>query len=188
MTLFPFLLGIIHCFESDHLLAVATLNDGENRNIKSLLVKGASWGVGHSIPILICGLIYMSLEVFVLSGIPIKLELPVGILLVAMGIYRLVFFQRKNTKTDGHHYLTVGLIHGIAGSAGVVLAGLTTDTSFGGQSTSLLLFSIGAIIGMGIINVAISQISSISRQLKPIQFVTALASIIYGAFIIYNHI
>lgn len=188
MTLFPFLLGIIHCFESDHILAVATLNDDDNKNMKSLLIKGASWGIGHSIPILICGLVYIALEVFVLTGIPIKLELPVGILLVAMGIYRLVFFRKKNTKTGEHHYLIVGLIHGIAGSAGVVLAKLSNDSSLWGQSISLMQFSIGAIIGMSLINVAISQVSSISRQLKPIQFITALASIIYGAFIIQNHI
>ena len=185
---FPFILGISHCFESDHLLAVATLDDSTNRNVKSLLLKGATWGVGHSIPVLICGLVYIYLKVFLLQEVPINLEVPVGSLLIGMGIYRLIAYNTVQIATNKKHYLTVGIIHGLAGSAGIVLIHFTKETNLLFQSIYLVLFSFGAIIGMGGVNVIISKISSVFDRLKFLQLITPILSIIYGCIMIYNYV
>ncbi len=185
---FPFILGVSHCFESDHLLAVATLNDTNNRNVKSLLLKGATWGVGHSIPVLICGLVYLYLKVFLLEEVPINLEVPVGSLLIGMGIYRLITYNTAQITTNKSHYLTVGIIHGLAGSAGIVLIHFTKETNLLFQSIYLVLFSFGAIIGMGGVNVIISKISSVFDRIKFLQLITPILSIIYGCIMIYNYV
>lgn len=46
MKIFPSLMGAIHCLESDHLLTLAKLNYGNNRDVKSLLLKEVIMEIG----------------------------------------------------------------------------------------------------------------------------------------------
>lgn len=184
----PFLLGITHCFETDHILAVATLNNDQQNSTKSLLLKGATWGVGHSIPVIVCGLTYVLFKLFLLEQVPINLEIPVGCLLIGMGVYKLLYYKQELNESQKKQYLLVGIVHGLAGSAGIILVHFANETDIFFQTTYLVLFCFGAIIGMGSVNVIISKISSVFNRIQLLQLITPIISIIYGGIMIYNYV
>ena len=63
-----FVLGIKHAVEADHLVAVTTIVSEQRSILRSGLV-GASWGVGHTISLLVAGCLVILLEV----TIPLRL-------------------------------------------------------------------------------------------------------------------
>ena len=184
----PYVLGITHCLETDHILAVATLNNDQENTTKSLILKGATWGVGHSIPVIICGLTYVLFKFFLLAQVPINLEVPVGCLLIGVGIYKLVSYKQEQNESLKKHYLLIGIVHGLAGSAGIILVHFANESNIFFQSAYLFLFCIGAIIGMGSVNVIISKISSVFNRIQLLQLITPIISIIYGGIMIYNYV
>lgn len=187
-TLFPIFLGLIHCFEADHVLAVASVSTKETKP-KSLFYQGVTWGIGHSIPIIIIGAIYIWSKVFLLNDLPFSLEVIVGIVLIAAGIYRLTRKSRIE-KLDTHikAMLLVGMLHGLAGSAGVILAHTGSQTSVITQVLYFLGFSLGSIIGMGLINLLLGKIDGLFAYIKKVQWLIPILSIGYGIFMIYKFI
>lgn len=187
-TLFPIFLGLIHCFEADHVLAVASVSTKETKP-KSLFYQGVTWGIGHSIPIIIIGAIYIWSKVFLLNDLPFSLEVIVGIVLIAAGIYRLTRKSRIE-KLDTHikAMLLVGMLHGLAGSAGVILAHSGSQTSVITQVLYFLGFSLGSIIGMGLINLLLGKIDGLFAYIKKVQWLIPILSIGYGIFMIYKFI
>lgn len=185
-TLFPVFLGLVHCFEADHVLAVASVS---KREPKTLFYQGVTWGIGHSIPIIIIGTIYIWFKVFLLKNMPFSLEIIVGIVLIVAGIFKL-FYKSKTEKSNNHikAMLLVGFLHGLAGSAGVILAHTATETSLATQVLYFLGFSLGSIVGMGVINLVIGKIDGLLKHIKKIQWLIPLLSISYGLFMIYKFI
>ena len=83
-----FLLGFKHATDADHVLAVSTIVN-EYRNIFRGLWIGASWGLGHTVPLLIVGLIILAFKgpvMDVYENIAPVFEFGVGIMLVFLGI------------------------------------------------------------------------------------------------------
>jgi high-affinity nickel permease len=67
--------GVRHAFEADHLAAIATLVEDGNRSAST----GAAWGVGHSIPILVLGVSFLSLDVQIPSTVTAGFEALVAV-------------------------------------------------------------------------------------------------------------
>ena len=111
-----FLIGLLHAFEPDHVVAVATQNSKSTQknslpffqHIRSSAIKssilGALWGAGHT-----SSLVLVSLLIFVFSmNIPNEMfsnfEFGVGIMLVILGVFtylnrRLVGEKHIHTHT-----------------------------------------------------------------------------------------
>ena len=51
-----FLLGLKHATDADHVVAVATIVS-EFKNAFRALWVGASWGLGHTVPLLVLGIV-----------------------------------------------------------------------------------------------------------------------------------
>jgi hypothetical protein len=112
-----FLIGLLHAFEPDHVVAIATQNSKSLqktslslfRQISSGAIKssilGALWGAGHT-----SSLVLVSLLIFVFSmNIPIemldKFEFGVGVMLVALGVFTYLnrrIFGEKHIHTHTH--------------------------------------------------------------------------------------
>jgi len=118
--------SILHVISGpDHLAAVTPLAIEEKK--KSWLV-GLSWGIGHTLGILIVGLLFIAFKEFIpVEKISMYSEQIVGIVLIIIGI-RAFYHLWKHTKelAHTHHHknlskrsilaaLTVGTIHGLAG-------------------------------------------------------------------------
>ncbi|MFC4551335.1 MULTISPECIES: hypothetical protein [Halorussus] len=145
-------LGVRHALEADHLAAVATLVDDDRR----ASAVGASWGVGHSVPIAALGLLFVLLGVRLPDPVTTLFEAVVGVVLVALGartLWRVVGRTDANVGTREHAHgggglhshlgigslsvglthshldgdsFVVGVVHGFAGSGALVVALVST--------------------------------------------------------------
>jgi hypothetical protein len=118
-----FLIGLLHAFEPDHVITVATQTSKSSQKksasyfhqIRSGAIKnsilGALWGAGHT-----SSLILVSLLIFVFSmNIPITMlnnfELGVGIMLVALGFFTYINKKLVGEKHIHHHTHDDGVVH-----------------------------------------------------------------------------
>lgn len=140
-------LGARHAVEADHVAAVTTLDGRQGR----FGGAGASWAVGHGLPIAAAGLGVLLLGVEVPAGLTDGFEVGAGALLVALGGWTLLdLFApriRRHDHGDGDHAhlslgrqllgarhqhvdppaFAVGVVHGLAGSGAVVVALVATS-------------------------------------------------------------
>ena len=181
-TLFGFLSGVRHAFDADHVAAVSTFA-AKNNSIRESSLLGMFWGFGHTISLLLIGLIILLLKITIPKNVSLSLEFVVGVMLVVLGINTILainknkihlhkhkhgqeehihFHSHKTTKKHYHEHLPfhqslfVGLIHGLAGSAALSLLVLTTIKSIWIGMAYILVFGIGSIIGMMLISSIIS--------------------------------
>ncbi|WP_380675750.1 high-affinity nickel-transporter protein [Salinigranum sp. GCM10025319] len=103
------LLGIRHAVETDHVAAVAALVDREDDRPG---LVGASWGVGHSIPVAAVGLAFLLLGIQFPEVVFVAVEAVVGLLLVALGarllVGEVVRLRHSHDGTADHDHLGVG--------------------------------------------------------------------------------
>ena len=154
---FATIVGFSHAFEADHLLAVSTLVS-QSKSTKKLATSGFIWGLGHTSTILMIGLLLIVFQVNSLSAWFEYFEIFVGIMLIALGVYRI--FQLKKPTSISHKHAgnkeayNIGLVHGLAGSGALILLVMTDMTSQVEALTYLLLFGLGSAIGMAVASVS----------------------------------
>lgn len=139
-------LGARHAIEIDHVAAVATLVDGD-ASPRDAAGVGASWGVGHAVPVVALSLAFLALGVRLPGPVVHTIEGLVGVVLVVLGVQLLrrtlgsaehVVHSHSPTGAHTHRRLggdllgrpvlldgdtaLVGIIHGVAGSGALVVA------------------------------------------------------------------
>jgi cytochrome c biogenesis protein CcdA len=179
MFSFPVLLtiyaGFTHAFEADHLLAVSSIVSRRN-NIRLSLKDGIFWGLGHASTIFFIGILMIVFKAGISAQYFHYFEAIVGGMLIALAIYRLIKFFRKEKivihghvhehdgnkhkhlhihigKKDKHqheHSLAygVGLVHGLAGSGALILVVIAQMKSPAEGLIYLVIFGVGCIGGM----------------------------------------
>jgi hypothetical protein len=171
--------GVGHALEADHLAAVATLVD-ERRGADSSGLVGASWGVGHSIPVVALGALFAALGVRLPENVTALFELLVGAVVIALGARMLVVTlggtigdSDRGGGRRAHHAhpgigpldlgvhrrldgdsLVVGLVHGVAGSGVLVVAMASTAPTTGTALVFLASFSALSILTMSAVSLA----------------------------------
>ena len=181
---FGFLLGMRHALEADHVAAVASLTD-RNTTLAEAARLGAAWGLGHTLTLVIFGTAVLAADTLVSERLAWALELGVGLMLVALGadvLRRLVrdkvhFHAHRHddgtthfhahSHGDGedhrHHHgrlpkraIFVGSMHGMAGSAALVLLTVSQAPSLLGGLLYIGIFGLGSIAGMALLSTAIA--------------------------------
>jgi sulfite exporter TauE/SafE len=170
-----FVLGLQHATEADHLAAVSTIVS-EKKNLFTASLVGGLWGIGHTISLFAVGLLVILLKVKISLSLEAKLEACVGAMLVLLGInaLRKLFTASKvhvhshehdghkhvhihahgaGSKEESHHRLSprsifIGMVHGLAGSAALMLLVVPTIPSQSVALLYILIFGIGSIGGM----------------------------------------
>ncbi|MEL6590115.1 MAG: urease accessory protein [Bacteroidota bacterium] len=192
---FPLLLaalvGFGHAFEADHLLAVSTLVS-RSRSNRQVLFNGFYWGLGHTSTIFFIGLLLIIFQVNELKLYFEYFEIFVGIMLIILGIVRLVQKQRS-AKQDHHHHSDreaygIGLVHGLAGSGGLVLLVMADISSQGEALAYLALFGLGSALGMSvaasIMRLPILNGNGSEWRKQAFTWLSSLLCIGYGIFIL----
>jgi len=208
-----FLLGVEHAFEPDHIVAISSLISKE-KNLKKTTILGAIWGVGHTTTLFLAGIIILTLKITIPETIALSLEFLVGLVIIFLGFYVIRDIIEKNKHihkhthngrththihshkgTDQHtHYhqsFSVGLIHGLAGSAALMLLILSTFNSLIIGIIYILLFGIGSMVGMaivgGLISIPFIYSSKKSRSINTvIQYGTGMISIGFGSYLLFK--
>jgi MFS family permease len=219
---FGFVLGLKHAIEVDHLAAVSTIVS-ERKNLLSSLLVGGLWGVGHTISLLVAGVLVILLHVRISERMALFLEFSVGLMLVALGVNALRKLRRgghlhlhahrhggrlhvhphihdgkPETDTHAHHGyqpgmrpLIVGMVHGLAGSAALMLLVLSTINGPLVGLLYILIFGVGSIGGMMLMSALVSlplylTATRFARANLMMRGLAGLFSLSFGLFVLYE--
>lgn len=175
------LLGMKHALDADHVVAVSTIVT-ENRRLWHSSLIGAFWGLGHTFTLLLVGIAILVLKLSIPKRLALGFEFAVGIMLVILGLLvvrqlwrgrwhlhrhehqqktHLHWHSHQETPEHDHVHLPyralfVGMVHGLAGSAALMLLVLATIPSVWQGVLYILVFGAGSIGGMMVITTAIS--------------------------------
>ncbi len=168
---FGFMLGIRHALDADHITTISTLVS-EHKSVRKAAMLGVAWGIGHSIALMTAGVLVLALKLTIPAAIEAWLEFLIGALLVFLGARAIwnALKEKLHSHSHGHegkkhahfhyhdkhvHTLGIGMIHGLAGSAAVMLLVLATTQSVWEGVIYIAVFGTGTIMGMLIISVLI---------------------------------
>jgi len=186
------LLGLKHAFDSDHLIAVSTIVTRERSAWRSLWV-GLCWGIGHTLTLLLVGLVVLGLKKQIPPPVGLSLECLVGVVLIGLGVATLYDCRRKrvhahthihadtphshfhthaNTQTHQHIHpvqvgfkpLLIGIVHGLAGSAALMLLVLAAIPSPALGLIYIAIFGCGSVVGMGLVSLLMGLFFSLAAD------------------------
>ena len=216
------LLGLKHATDADHVVAVATFAT-EHGNVWRGMWVGASWGLGHTTPLLVLGIVILLVKEALLSryeDVAPVLEFGVGIMLVFLGAQVFYNLRRGTLHTHAHQHgghahlhvhathregsepgngnglhevlrpqfrlksYAIGIVHGLAGSAAVMLVLLPEIEVFWVGLGYLVVFGVGTIASMALITIALGvpfALTTRARQWqRSIAGVAGAASLLFG--------
>ena len=217
------LLGLKHATDADHVVAVATFAT-EHGNVWRGMWVGASWGLGHTTPLLVLGIVILLVKEALLDryeAVAPVLEFGVGIMLVFLGAQVFYNLRRGTLHAHAHQHgghahvhvhathpegsepgngsglhdalrpqfrlksYAIGIVHGLAGSAAVMLVLLPQIEVFWVGLGYLAVFGIGTIASMALITIVLGvpfALTSRARQWqRGIAGVAGAASLLFGA-------
>ena len=150
-----FMLGMRHALDPDHVVAVTTIVSRE-QSLRRAQMIGAMWGIGHSATVFLVGGTIAAFRVVVPPNLALALEMCVAIMLIGLGIANL---RAKPTadRVSNARPLTVGFVHGLAGSAFAAVLISSTISEPWLASWYLFLFALGTIGGMMLLTSAIAM-------------------------------
>jgi len=85
---FGFLLGMRHATDADHVIAVTTILNRSRRFVHTTLI-GALWGLGHTITVVLVGVLIIGFNVVIPPPIGLAMEFAVALMLIALGVLNL---------------------------------------------------------------------------------------------------
>jgi len=186
-------LGIRHALDADHVVAVSTIVS-QYRNPLRATLAGAFWGLGHTATLLLVGIAVIGFKLTIPDRLALSMEFVVGVVLFGLGVqilWQSLWVKRhthphdhgagphthEHTHTgaasgaDGQHHplrqhksLLLGMIHGLAGSAALMLLVLSTIPSPLEAVSYILVFGIGSILGMMVISTLIGLPFALSSR------------------------
>jgi ABC-type nickel/cobalt efflux system permease component RcnA len=158
-----FWVGFLHALEIDHLAAIGNLVDPNN--IKKSIIEGVKWGIGHSIIVVIAGLLLIFFKVQVSEQFSHFFEIGVGVMLIVIAIMSLKHTLLPTDNSHKHYIngewvmhnhvnnnksILVGIVHGLAGSSSFVLLLLPFIKDKIEAIYYLGNFVLGTVVGMGV--------------------------------------
>lgn len=185
--LLGFLIGLVHALEADHLAAVATMAKGKKR----LFLRGAAWGLGHTVTLLIFSIAVIVFSFVLSSEGAAAFEFVVGVMLVALGAQVFYRFRKERLHYHVHEHagsaphmhvhshksdvadhsqsthehthparlpfkaFAIGLIHGAAGSSGVIVLAISRTGDPWVAVGYVGLIGLGSMLGMAALSVII---------------------------------
>ncbi|MBM7551619.1 sulfite exporter TauE/SafE family protein [Thalassobacillus pellis] len=197
MWLFGFLLGVKHSLEPDHVIAVSNIAS-ETKTLRRSSLTGVSWGVGHTLTLLCVGLTVIVLKVEIVEVWAMSFEFLVGVMLIYLGVkgmfgYRKIHMHGEKGKASSPVFikpLIIGFVHGLAGSATMVLLTASTVSSLWEGVIYILVFGLGTIVGMllftTIIGVPFVLSAGRNRLNDTLTKMTGLISTGFGFYYVYN--
>jgi ABC-type nickel/cobalt efflux system permease component RcnA len=183
------LLGLQHALEADHLAAVASLSS-RSTGLREAARHGLSWGLGHSLSLLLFGGAVLLLGGAIAPHLALVLESAVGLMLIVLGgdVLRRLWQRRVHFHVHSHgaerHFhahshapggdhasdphrhehakrlplrsLLVGMMHGLAGTAALIMLTLGSVQSVWQGLAYIAIFGLGSMLGMALLVVVIS--------------------------------
>lgn len=217
-----FVLGLKHAIEADHIAAVATIVS-QRKSMAGAAFVGALWGIGHTVTLIVAGLLVLFLRIEIAEHTALALEFGVALMLIGLGANVLwkvarggrvhvhvhshggvehahvhVHENEGARKLAGHHGvgflarpLVVGMVHGMAGSAALMLLVLSTVTSPGIGLAYIGVFGVGSIAGMTLMSALVSlpvrlTATRFAHAERAMQCLAGLFGLSFGLYLAYR--
>tara|TARA_B100001750_G_C15380405_1_gene532149 strand:- start:156 stop:932 length:777 start_codon:yes stop_codon:yes gene_type:complete len=193
------IIGLRHSTDGDHVVAVSTMARDYKSVFRGLWV-GVSWGLGHSTPLLLLGILILLVKQSIMDfydSVATFFEFGVALMLIFLGaqvFWKMYMghFHTHDHEHDGeeHKHLhgshgpednldsphelrthgpfpelipffrlksyAIGVVHGLAGSAVVLLAVLAATPDILSGILFLICFSLGTMISMALMTIVLS--------------------------------
>jgi nickel/cobalt exporter len=211
------LLGMRHSTDADHVVAVSTIVS-KQRSIRQAGLIGTIWGLGHTLTIFAVGSLIILFGVVIPPRLGLSMEFSVALMLILLGVLNLTGVMQRLTsyltrnrnpvpalikaetlldRTVGRfglyqcvRPLVIGIVHGLAGSAAVLLV-LSTIHSPVWATVYLLIFGAGTMVGMMCMTAVMAvplayagnRFSSVSRVFS---VASGVVSVCFGFFLVYQ--
>ncbi|MYL21534.1 urease accessory protein UreH [Halobacillus litoralis] len=143
-------LGIKHALEPDHVIAVST-SAAKSRKVLQSAMTGIYWGIGHTLTMFVFGMAVILMQEQIPETWAQSLEALVGVMLILVGATTFLSYKKSSSKQEGRSYKTsvfMGIVHGLAGSAALVLLTLSSVESAAEGAAFIFIFGAGTIVGM----------------------------------------
>jgi len=205
-------IGLRHALDTDHLAAVSAIVS-ERKSLFSSLLIGGLWGLGHTLSLLVVGIgvIMLNLQI---QRYEKALEFGVALMLIGLGLnvlYQLfregpvhLHAHRHGKQVHAHPHqhteptrgwslrpLLIGMVHGLAGSAGLMLGVLATISAAPLAIAYIIIFGLGSIGGMMVMSVILGlpahfTASSFTRTNLAVRALSGMFSLGFGAWLVYE--
>lgn len=215
VLLLAFALGLRHASDPDHLVAVSTLvADTRGRAARGAARLGAAWGAGHATTLLTFGLPVLLLRSFLPHLVEQFAEALIGVIIVALAVRLLVRWRRGAYHVhlhvhDGHGHVhlhsharapehahghpartpaqafAIGLVHGVAGSAGVAVLLIAAIPSTALACVALVVLVLGCAVSMALLSAAVGgALNAATARRRLVRAIPALGSValVFGAW------
>jgi sulfite exporter TauE/SafE len=183
-----FLLGLRHALDADHVAAVSTLVS-QHRSLARSCLLGTFWGLGHTLALLAAGVATIALKLSISPALERSVERGVGCMLVLLGAH--VLFRSiaaASVHTHEHRHVlrlggrpfVVGLVHGLAGSAALMLLVAAAIPSPVGGLVYILLFGAGSTVGMLVLSglIGLPFVLTANRSPRALVFIQVVAAVV----------
>jgi len=104
------LFGLRHAIETDHIAAVGAIVS-ERRGWRAAAATGALWGAGHSVSILLAGLLVLGLRLAIPGSVARLLEFSVALMIIGLGGTALARALRSRARVHSHVHVHDGVVH-----------------------------------------------------------------------------
>jgi ABC-type nickel/cobalt efflux system permease component RcnA len=217
------ILGLRHALDPDHVVAVSTILS-ESKSVRRSSLVGIFWGLGHTMSLLIAGVLVIMLRVQIYDRVALWLEFAVALMLIVLGFKAMlkalrgwkVHVHRHTHDGSTHSHLhahrageehghrhrhlirsgirpcLVGMVHGLAGSAALMILVLATIPSAIVALIYIAVFGLGSVGGMLVMTSLISlPFVFTARRFKfisqALQVIVGLFSLSFGLFLVWEY-
>src|SRR5712691_5516918 len=89
VLVFGLILGLRHALDPDHVVAVSTIVS-ESKSVRRSSLVGTFWGLGHTMSLLIAGVLVIVLKVQISDRAALWMEFAVALMLILLGLKAMV--------------------------------------------------------------------------------------------------
>ena len=217
------ILGLRHALDPDHIAAVSTIVS-ESRSVRRSSLIGTCWGLGHTMSLLVAGVLVIALKIQISDRLALWMEFAVALMLILLGLKAVLkplrgwrihvhqhahggsshshahlhrpseehAHQHRHLIRSGARPFLVGMVHGMAGSAALMILVLATIPSALAGLIYIAVFGLGSVGGMLIMSSLISLPFILTRQRfnvlsQGLQVAVGLFSLSFGLFLTWQY-
>jgi len=189
-----FLLGLRHASDPDHLVAVTSLVAAEGGDTRKAARLGAWWGVGHATALVLIGVPLIAFKTRLPEWLEAGAEKAIGIVILLLATRVIFKWARGDYRATAHAHddghgsrrhlrrghnhghvkvrspgqaLTIGLLHGLAGTGAIVLLLIAALPSRLEAGLALAVFAPMSIVSMATLTAAFAWVLT-RRVIDPI--------------------
>lgn len=102
--------GLKHATEVDHVIAVSTIVS-EHRNFMRAALVGGLWGAGHTVSLIVVGIVVLALRIAIPELVASWLEFGVALMIIGLGVSAFMRAIRRRSDIHVHKHEHDGLAH-----------------------------------------------------------------------------